>query len=72
MGDADVAEDNSLRKTITIDDEFVRKSRKVSAGRFRERWPETERRKATRVCRHVSGNAISAGRIGEYHHLYSH
>jgi hypothetical protein len=49
VGEVDIAEDSSPRKTIIMEEEFVRKSRNVSAGLFRERCAETDRRKATNV-----------------------
>ena len=69
LGEAVMALDSSLRKTITIEEEFVRKSRKESAGLFLPRWVEIACRKAVNVCRHAAGNEFSVGRIGEYHHL---
>jgi hypothetical protein len=52
-----------------MEEELVRKSKKVSAGRFRERCVDTERINAVRVCRQALGNDISEGRMGVYHHL---
>jgi hypothetical protein len=49
FGDALRAAASSLRKTITIEDELVTKSRKVSTGRLRERWLERETMKLTRT-----------------------
>lgn len=60
---------SSLKKTTRIEEECVAKSRKTVAGRFRETWFEKDSRKAVRVCRAASGKRISAGKIGEYHHL---
>ena len=54
---------------IMNEDERVTKSTKLSAGRFRERWADTESKKAVNVCRHELGNEVSVGKIGEYHHL---
>jgi hypothetical protein len=51
------------------EEERVTKSTKLSAGRFRERWEETDIRKAVRVRRHSAGNESSEGSMGEYHHL---
>lgn len=52
-----------------IDEEFVTKSRKASAGLFRERCEEIVRRKRANVCRQDEGNEISRGSRGEYHQL---
>ena len=60
---------SSLKKTMTIEDEFVRKSRKVSAGRLRDRWDEIACRKPVSVRRQAKGNLFSSGSTGEYHHL---
>lgn len=54
---------------MTIEEELVTKSRKVSTGRLRERWLESDKRKVTRVWRHAAGNEFSAGSTGVYHHL---
>ena len=51
------------------EDERVTKSRKLSAGRFRERCAEMESMKAVKVWRHELGNESSKGSRGEYHHL---
>jgi hypothetical protein len=56
---------------IINDDERVVKSRKMSAGRLRERCADMERRKAVRVWRTALGNDSSAGKTGAYHHLHS-
>ncbi len=63
------AADSSFRNTMIIEVEFVRKSRNVSAGRFRERWEDTEMIKLLRVRRQLLGNLSSEGSIGPYHHL---
>jgi hypothetical protein len=55
---------NSLRKTITIEEEFVRKSRKVSAGLFLDKWMDTERTNFVRVWRAAAGNVWSFGSMG--------
>ena len=49
FGEAFKAADNSFKKTITMDEEFVTKSKKASTGRFLERWLDSEMRKAVRV-----------------------
>jgi hypothetical protein len=64
-----VALHNSLKKTMNMEDELVRKSRNVSAGRLRERWEEIDRMNAVKVCRQAAGKLFSFGRIGKYHHL---
>lgn len=64
MGEDVIAVDNSPRKTIRIEDEFVRKFKNVSAGRFRYRWFDTERRNATSVWRVAFGKVASSGMIG--------
>jgi hypothetical protein len=56
---------------IMNDEERVTKSTKLSAGLFRERWDETDMRKAIRVWRQEAGNEFSVGSTGEYHHLHS-
>ena len=66
LGEEDNAADNSLKKTMTIDDEFVVNSIKVSAGLLRERWEDRERMKFVRTFRQACGNAISSGMTGEY------
>ena len=71
FGDAARAADNSLKNTIMIEEELVTKSRKVSAGRFRERCVEIDRMNAVNVCRLAEGNDSSVGSIGEYHHLHT-
>lgn len=68
-GEAASAVASSLKKTMTMDDECVTKSRKVSAGLLRERCAEIDKVKAVNVCRQAVGNVNSEGRIGEYHHL---
>ena len=68
-GEADKALASSLKKTMTIDEEFVVNSMKVSTGRFRARLVENATMKPMRVRRHVEGNERSAGMMGEYHHL---
>jgi hypothetical protein len=62
--------ENSLRNTMTIEDEFVRKFRNASAGLFRERCDEIFRRNLVKIFRQEVGKEISAGRRGLYHHLY--
>lgn len=54
---------------MMTDDELVANSKKVSAGRLRERLSEREDMKLARVWRHAAGKARSVGRMGEYHHL---
>jgi hypothetical protein len=49
VGEAAKALDSSLKNTINIEDEFVTKSRKVSAGLLRERCAERERMNAVNV-----------------------
>jgi hypothetical protein len=70
FGDALRAAASSLRKTMTIEEELVTKSRKVSTGRLRERWLERETMKLTRTWRQAEGNESSPGRTGEYHQLH--
>jgi hypothetical protein len=69
LGDAASAVESSVKNTISIDDEFVTKSRNVSAGLFRDRCDEMERMNAVKVWRAAEGNDSSVGSIGEYHHL---
>jgi hypothetical protein len=64
-----IALNSSLRKTIMIEEELVRKSRKVSAGLFLDKFWEMESRNLVRVLRDAAGKEDSAGRIGEYHHF---
>ncbi len=52
-----------------IEEELVRKSRKVSAGLFLDKFWEMESRNLVRVLRDAAGKEDSAGRIGEYHHF---
>jgi hypothetical protein len=54
---------------IMKEDERVTKSTKLSAGRLRERWLDTERIRAVKVWRHASGKDSSKGSTGAYHHL---
>ena len=53
FGDAFRAVESSFRKTITIDEEFVIKSKKASTGRLRERRLEREMKNAVNVWRHI-------------------
>lgn len=53
-----------------MEEEFVTKSKNVSAGRLRERFVDRDVMKLVRVVRHVEGKARSVGTIGEYHHLF--
>lgn len=69
VGEALMAEESSLKKTTTTEEEFVTKLRNVSAGLLRERLLEMDRTKEVRVFLQAAGNASSSGRIGEYHHL---
>jgi hypothetical protein len=64
LGEDAIAVESSFRKTMTIEDEFVRKFKNVSAGRLRYKWFDMERRKATKVCREALGKDISSGMIG--------
>jgi len=66
------APESSLRNTITIEDAFVKNSKKMSAGRFLERWEEIEIRKLVKVRRQDEEKESSTGNIGSYHHLYAH
>jgi hypothetical protein len=54
---------------IMKEDERVTKSRKLSAGRFRERCADMESMKAVKVWWHEFGKVSSVGSRGEYHHL---
>jgi hypothetical protein len=54
-----IALDSSLRKTIMIEEEFVRKSRKVSAGLFLDKFWEMERRNLVSVWRDAAGKVES-------------
>ncbi len=71
FGEAERALESSLKYTITMDDEFVTKSRNVSAGLLYERWLHKETMKLVNVWRQTEGNVISDGSIGEYHHLFN-
>ena len=62
--------ENSLRKTMMIEEEFVRKLRKASAGLFLEICDEIATRNFMKVFRHVAGKENSIGKIGLYHQLY--
>lgn len=61
--------ENSLRKTMTIEEEFVRKFKNASAGLFRERCDETATINCIRVFRQAAGKDNSIGKIGLYHQL---
>ena len=43
------AEESLLKKIIRIEEEFVRISRDVSAGRFRDRWVDTASKKSVKI-----------------------
>lgn len=47
--DAVSAVASSFKKTIMIEEELVRKSKKTSAALFRDRWNEMERTKRVSV-----------------------
>ena len=60
------AEDNSFKKTMIIEEEFVRNAKNVSAVRLRERWDDTEVMKSVNILRQERGNVGSDGKIGSY------
>ena len=60
------AEDNSLKKTMIIEEEFVRNAKNVSAVRLRERWDDTEVMKSVNILRQERGNVGLDGKIGSY------
>ena len=45
------AEDNSFKKTMIIEEEFVRNAKNVSAVLLRERWDDTEVMKSVNILR---------------------
>lgn len=55
---------------MKMDVEFVRKLRKESAGRLRDRCVDKASTNPVSVCRDAKGKAASSGRMGEYHHLH--
>ena len=62
--------ENSLKKTMTIEEEFVRKFKNASAGRFREICDEIVTRNFTKVFRHFAEKENSIGKMGLYHQLH--
>ena len=60
------AVDNSFKKTMIMEDEFVRNAKNVSAVRLRARWDDIEVIKSVNILRHERGKLDSDGRIGSY------
>lgn len=68
--DVDRAFASSVKKTIIMEEVFVRKSKNTSAGRLRETCDEMERRNDVKVSLQAVIKVCSLGRMGEYHHLF--